>query len=144
MTYALPLLRPLLYEQLPNDVKPHVAIMNRYWITDEAASLYARAAAIASLEQHSPIMGISSGVPSCCSYVSPTDTRKGRMWYDLGMEDWVFEIDATSGARGEKRLVQIGRDLPAARQRAIQARSYSQERMAAMIERAVAAASSPA
>ncbi len=132
MTYAVPLLRPLLFDKLPDDVKPHVAVMDRYWITAEACSVYAQAAAIVSMEQHSPIMGIAAGIPSVLVR-QPTDTRKGRMWYDLKMDDWVFEVDATTGAQIAQRLVQIGQDLPAARVLAARARALAQERMAAMI-----------
>lgn len=132
MSYAVPLLRSLVFDKLPDDVKPHVASLDRYWLTAEACSVYSRAAAIVSLEQHSPIMGIAAGVPSVLVR-QPTDTRKGRMWYDLRMDDWVFEIDQTDGAQIAARLVQIGRNLPAARAAATKARTYSHERMAAMI-----------
>ena len=132
MSYAVPLLRPLLYDKLPDDVKPYVSVLDRYWLTPEACSVYAQAAAIASFEQHSPIMAISAGVPAVLLR-QPTDTRKGRMWYDLKMNDWVFEIDDTTGAQVAERLVQIGRDLPAARAVAAKARAYANERMANMI-----------
>jgi polysaccharide pyruvyl transferase WcaK-like protein len=132
MTYEVPLLRTLIYNKLPDDVKPHVTYLDRYWLTAEACSVYAQAAAIVSLEQHSPIMGIAAGVPSVLLR-QPTDTRKGRMWYDLNMNDWVFEIDDTTGAQIAARLVQIGRDLPAGRASAVRAREYSRERMAAMV-----------
>jgi hypothetical protein len=49
------------------------------------------------------------------------------------MTDWVFEIDASTGAQIAERVVQIGRDLPAARALAQKARSYAHERMAPMI-----------
>lgn len=132
MTYQVPLLRTLIYDKLPADVKPFVSPMDRYWVTAEACSVYAQAGALASFEQHSPIMAVSSGVPAVLLR-QPTDTRKGRMWYDLGMNDWVFEIDQTTGAQIAERLVQIGRDLPAARQAASKARATARERMAAMI-----------
>ncbi len=51
----------------------------------------------------------------------------------LGMEDWVFEIDASTGKRIAERVVAIGRDLPAARIAAAEARERARERMAAMI-----------
>lgn len=132
MTYQVPLLRTLIYDRLPDDVKPHVSYLDRYWLTAEACSVYAQAAAIVSLEQHSPIMGIAAGVPSVLVR-QPTDTRKGRMWYDLNMNDWVFEIDETTGAQIAARLVQIGRNLESARASAAKARAYSRERMDAMI-----------
>ncbi len=132
MTYAVPLLKTLLFDKLPDDVKPHVSFMDRYWVTPEACSVYAQSAAIVSMEQHSPIMAIASGVPAVLVR-QPTDTRKGRMWYDLKMNDWVFEVDETSSAQIAERLVQIGRDLPAARESAARARAAAREYMAAMI-----------
>jgi len=132
MTYAVPLLKTLLFDKLPDDVKPHVSYMDRYWVTPEACSVYAKAAAIVSMEQHSPIMAIANGVPAVLVR-QPTDTRKGQMWYDLKMNDWVFEVDQTTGAQVAERLVQIGRDLPAASKAAARARDLAGERMAAMI-----------
>jgi polysaccharide pyruvyl transferase WcaK-like protein len=132
MTYQVPLLQSLVFDKLPDDVKPHVSYMDRYWLTPEACSVYAQAAAVVSFEQHSPIMAISAGVPAVLVR-QPTDTSKGRMWYDLEMEDWVFEIDQSTGAQIAGRLVQIGRDLPAARAAANKARALAHERMAAMI-----------
>ena len=132
MSYAVPLLKSLLHDKLPDDVKPKVGYLDRYWLTAEACSVYARAAAIVSMEQHSPIMGIAAGVPSVLVR-QPTDTRKGRMWYDLGMKDWVFEIDASTGKQIAERVVSIGRDLPAARLAAAKARDLARDRMAVMI-----------
>lgn len=133
MTYEVPLLRSLVFDKLPADVQPHVAVLDRYWLTAEACSVYAQAAAVVSLEQHSPIMAIAAGVPAVLVR-QPTDTRKGRMWYDLGMRDWVFEIDETDGEQIDSRLVEIGRDLPAARQAAARARDLAHEKLAAMIK----------
>lgn len=132
MSYAVPLLKTLLFDALPDDVKPHVSYLDRYWITAEACSVYAQAAALVSMEQHSPIMGIAAGVPSVMVR-QPTDTRKGQMWYDLKMNDWIFEVDNATGAQIAERLVQIGQDLPAARELASRARQLARERMAAMI-----------
>jgi hypothetical protein len=132
MTYQVPLLRTLIYDRLPADVQSFVVVLDRYWLTPEACSVYAQAAAIVSFEQHSPIMGIAAGVPAVLLR-QPTDTRKGRMWYDIGLNDWVFEIDQTSDAQIAERLVQIGRDLPAAREIATKARTFAEGRMAAMI-----------
>jgi hypothetical protein len=132
MTYAVPLLRTLLFDKLPDDVKPHVSFLDRYWLTAEACSVYAQAAALVSMEQHSPIIAISRDVPAVLVR-QPTDTRKGQMWYDLGMKDWVFEIDQSTAEQITERVVKIGRDLPAAKLAAQKARAYAHERMAAMI-----------
>lgn len=132
MTYAVPLLRPLLFDKLADDVKPHVTVMDRYWLTAEANSVYKRAAAILSCEQHSPIMGIANGTPAVMVR-QPTDTRKGQMWRDIGRNDWLFEIDQSTGEQIAACIAQIGKDLPAARVLAAEARATAQKAMAAMV-----------
>jgi polysaccharide pyruvyl transferase WcaK-like protein len=132
MSYAVALLKPLLYDSLPAEVKPNVAVLDRYWLTAEAASVYARAAAVASFELHSPIMAVAAGVPAI--YLrQPTDTRKGQMWRDIGLDRWIFEIEDSTGQDIAARLIEIGEDLPAARQAAAQAREAAHTQMAAMI-----------
>ena len=105
MTYQVPLMDELLIDPLPADVKPHV-VKRGYWMPDEAASVYARARAVVSFECHSPIMAIAAGTPSF--YLrQPTDTIKGQMYYDLGLDDWVFEIDDTTGQQIADTLMQV-------------------------------------
>jgi polysaccharide pyruvyl transferase WcaK-like protein len=125
-------LKPLLFDPLPDDVKPQVSFMDRYWLTAEAASVYARAAAVASFELHSPIMAIANGTPAVLLR-QPTDTRKGQMWRDLGLQRWIFEIDQATGEDIAERLLEIAADLPKARAQASKARDYAQERMKAMM-----------
>jgi polysaccharide pyruvyl transferase WcaK-like protein len=131
MTYQVSRLRPLLFERLPEDVKPHVSVMDRYWLTAEAAGIYAQAAAVASFEQHSPIIAIANGTPAMLLR-QPTDTRKGQMWRDVGLDPWIFEIDQATGAEIAARIVEIGQNLPAARALAAKARDYADRRMADM------------
>jgi hypothetical protein len=132
MSYAVARLRPLLFDPLPDDVKPSVAVLDRYWLTAEAASVYASAAAVVSLEMHSPIMAVSAGVPAILLR-QPTDTRKGQMWRDIGLNDWIFEIDDCTGEQVAARVVEIGKTLPAARAAAETARQFAAERMREMI-----------
>lgn len=132
MTYAVSRLRPLLYDPLPEDVKQSVAVLDRYWLTAEAASVYARAAAVISFEMHSPILAVSAGTPAVLLR-QPTDTRKGQMWRDIGLERWIFEIDDTTGTQVAEQLVEIGRDLPGARETAAKARTFAHDRMEAMV-----------
>jgi len=132
MTYEVPRLRPLLFDPLPAAVKPSVAVLDRYWLTAEAASVYARAAAVISFENHSAIMAVASGVPAILLR-QPTDTRKGQMWRDIGLARWLFEIDSSSGREIAARLVEIGTDLPAARAQVAQARAFAHAKMADMI-----------
>src|SRR6185436_16727023 len=64
MTYHVDLLRPLLFDPLPDDVKVRTVVRPGYWLTDEAASTYRHAAAVVSLEMHSPIIAVANGRPA--------------------------------------------------------------------------------
>jgi hypothetical protein len=106
MTYQLGLLRPLLFDRLPEDVKPNVVTMDRFWLTDEAASVYCRARAVVSMECHSPIIANANGRPGF--YLrQPTDTWKGQMYPDLGLGDWKFDLDTATGRQIAERLLQV-------------------------------------
>ena len=107
MTYELDLLAPLLYDPLPADVKPSVAIRRDYWLTDEAAAVYRRAAAVLSFECHSPILASVQGTPGI--YVrQPEDGIKGQMWNDVGLGDWyVDNVETATGASIAARVLGI-------------------------------------
>ncbi len=132
MTYEVELLRPLLYDPLPDDVKSKVVVKPSYWLTDEAASTYRHAAAIVSLEMHSPIMAIAGGRPAI-HLRQPTDTRKGQMWRDVGLADWLFEIDATTGEQIAERLLSLHRDPEGTRAAAERARVFADGKCRAMM-----------
>jgi polysaccharide pyruvyl transferase WcaK-like protein len=112
MTYEVELMDELLINPLPDDVKKAV-VKHDYWMPDEAASLYAQAFAVLSFECHSPIMALKNGTPSF--YLRhPQDTIKGQMYYDLGLADWTFEIEQSTGKQIADRLMQVHANYPAA------------------------------
>lgn len=82
----------MLYDLLPEDVKRNVVWRNRFWLTDEALSVYVRSAGLFGLEQHSPIMCIGNGIPALVGRFKE-QTSKGYMWYNIGLEDWFFDSD---------------------------------------------------
>lgn len=105
MTYQVDIMDELLINPLPADVKPYI-VKHGYWLPDEAASLYAQATAVLSFECHSPIIAAANGTPSF--YLrQPEDTIKGQMYYDLGLKDWTFEINDTTGQQITDRLMHV-------------------------------------
>ncbi|MCB1020965.1 MAG: polysaccharide pyruvyl transferase family protein, partial [Acidobacteria bacterium] len=113
MTYELDLLGPLLYDPLPQAVKPNVVQRKDYWLTDEACSGYKRAAAVLSFECHSPILAAAQGTP--CMYIhQPEDGIKGQMWNDVGLGDWYLQVEDTTGEQVAEKLLAIHSDRPAA------------------------------
>lgn len=132
MTYQVPLIPELLFDKLPEDVKEKVVIKRDYWLTDEAASTYAQAAAVVSLEMHSPIIAIANGTPAI-HVRQPTDTRKGQMWRDVGLSDWLFEVDDATGDAIGKRLIELYENRDATAATVAKAREYTIERGAKMM-----------
>ncbi|MFI4874489.1 MAG: polysaccharide pyruvyl transferase family protein [Blastopirellula sp. JB062] len=120
MTYQVEIMRPLLFDPLPDDVKRNVVLHEKYWITDDAATLYADAAAVISCECHSPI--IAAAVRTPCFYLhQPEDGIKGNMWRDVGLGDWYFPIEETSGDMVAEAVLEIAADFPAAQKKVDQA-----------------------
>ena len=116
MTYQIDVGRELCGRNLPEDVRRFVAHRPDYWLPDEACSTYARALAVVSLDNHSPIFALAVGTPTLFVR-QPTDTIKGQMWPDLGLGDWLSEVDETDGAQLSERLLALHRSPAAARAR---------------------------
>jgi hypothetical protein len=112
MTYEIAVAKEHLFDPLPADVKPNVIWRDTFWLADEAASVYARAVAVVSAECHSPIIALSQGTPAF--YVrNPADTVKAQMFRDLGLTDWVFESNHTTGQQLWGKLKPIHEDRAA-------------------------------
>lgn len=106
MTYQVEMAKEVLVDPLPEDVRKNVVWRDTYWLPDEAASVYAQAQTVVSVECHSPLIALRNGTPAF--YVrQPTDTCKGQMYRDFGSNDWFFEVDETSGAELWSRLEAI-------------------------------------
>jgi hypothetical protein len=105
--------KAMLVDPLPGDVKPKVVWRDRYWLTDEALSTYIRSAGLFGLEMHSPIMAVGNGIPAIvCRFAE--QTSKGLMWRDIGLGQWLFDMDAESDDRNITRAVLSIADDPAA------------------------------
>jgi hypothetical protein len=125
MTYQLAMIGPLLFDPLPEDVKPKVVPWKEYWLPSEASSIYRRARGVVSCECHSPIMSLVHGTPAF--YVrQPEDTIKGQMYSDLGVGDWAPRIEETSHSKLATLVLATLADPEKARRRAREAVSKAQ------------------
>jgi polysaccharide pyruvyl transferase WcaK-like protein len=139
MTYEMEVAKELLVDPLPEDVKKNVVWRETYWLPDEATSVYERARALISLEMHSPIMAFQVNTPAFLIR-QPTDTSKGQMWRDVGLSDWIFEVDSTRGEQITERLMAVHTDYPAALKKLAIARAFvkkRQQEMAREVEKAM-------
>ncbi|MEO7273239.1 MAG: hypothetical protein ABIX28_15580 [Vicinamibacterales bacterium] len=126
--YALDVLGPWLKDGLPADVTGHVVVKDRFWLPDEAQSLFARAQAVVSLENHSPLLAAAAGTPFVMAH-QPEDSFKGDMFADIGLGDWyVPDINRATGDEIAGRLMGIVSDLPAARAKLATAMAFVNER----------------
>lgn len=79
-------------DKLSEDVRQNVVWRENFWLTDEALSTYRRSAGLFGLEMHSPIMCIGNGIPAIVGRFAE-QTSKGIMWRDIGLGDWLFDMD---------------------------------------------------
>jgi polysaccharide pyruvyl transferase WcaK-like protein len=123
--------KEVLFDRLPDDVKPRVVWRPDYWLTDEALSVYVRSAGLFGNEMHSPIMCIGNGVPAIvCRWAE--QTSKGTMWKDIGLGEWLFDLDDAAQLAGiVPAVLAMAKDRAAAlakvgqAQRIVQARQTS-------------------
>ena len=105
--------RKLILEQLPQKIRSHVKFKNKFWLPDEAFSVYAKAEVIVSMEQHSIILALAAGTP----VILPRFWENGRkawMLRDLGIEEWLFDIDEDPEDQITAALLEIHNDYDAA------------------------------
>lgn len=120
--------REMLFDKLPDDAKAKVVWRENYWLTGEALSTYVRSAGLFGNEMHSPIMCIGNGIPAIvCRWAE--QTSKGVMWRDIGLGDWLFDLDREEeGARVVPAVLAMAKDPAAARARAAKAREFVRKR----------------
>ena len=130
MTYQVPMGRRYLYEPLPGKIKERVVLKREYWITDEAQTIYASAHSLVSMEMHSPIIFITAGKPAILLRQAE-DTFKGQMWRDLGMQNWILELNVSGADEISRHVFEIVNSYPEALRQAEKARDNAEQAAAA-------------
>ncbi len=120
--------REMFLDRLPADARRRVVWREKYWLTDEALSTYVRSAGIFGSEMHSPIMAVGNGVPAIvCRFEE--QTSKGIMWRDIGLGDWLFDLDREGEIKGiVPAVLAMAKDPAAAKAKAARARALVQQR----------------
>jgi len=123
--------KEMLFDPLPTDVKARVVWRPDYWLTDEALSVYVRSAGLFGNEMHSPIMAVGNGVPAIvCRWAE--QTSKGTMWKDIGLGEWLFDLDDETQLAGiVPAVLALAKDPAAAREKVGQAQTIVRQRQAA-------------
>lgn len=105
------------YMKLSASAQKKCVEMEKFWTTEQAYSLYQRAQIVVSMEMRSVIMALSLGTPVLMPQFSENG-RKVWMLEELGLRDWIFDIDepVMSAALLDAAL-QIHNDQAASQQR---------------------------
>lgn len=126
--------KEMIYDKLPDDVKARVVWRENYWLTDEAVSTYRRSAGLFGHEMHSPIMCIGNGIPAIvCRWAE--QTSKGFMWRDIGLNEWLFDLDKEDElARVADTVLALAKDPAGAKAKAEKARDLVMGKFAASMQ----------
>jgi polysaccharide pyruvyl transferase WcaK-like protein len=122
-----------IYDKLPDDAKAKVVWKPDYWLTGEALSTYRRSAGLFGAEMHSPIMCIGNGIPAIvCRWAE--QTSKGLMWRDIGLGDWLFDLDQEDELKKVvPAVLSMAKDPAAAKEKAAKAREFVTKTQAHMV-----------
>jgi hypothetical protein len=120
--------KEMLFDKLPDDVKANVVWRPHFWLTDEALSTYVRSAGVFGAEMHSPIMCIGNAIPAIvCRWEE--QTSKGIMWRDIGLREWLFNLDEASEIPGiVPAVLALAKDPVTAKTKAVSARGFVMQR----------------
>lgn len=127
--------KEMIIDLLPEDVRANVVWREQFWLTDEALSVYVRSAGLFGNEMHSPIMCVGNGIPAIvCRYAE--QTSKGYMWKDIGLGDWLFDLDIEEDvSRVAPAVLHLAKNTAAAKSRAFEALERVRGFQLAMIEK---------
>lgn len=116
----------LIHDPLPPEIQMHVVNLDYFWNADEAASIFARAHTIVCHEPHSPIIALANGTPIIHTY-SEFHSPKCWMFKDIGLGEWLLEMDETPADKMAETLFAIDADFPAAQAKVKKAMAYVHE-----------------
>jgi len=120
--------KEMLLDKLSAEARPRVVWRSRFWLTDEALSVFVRSAGLFGNEMHSPIMCVGNGIPAIvCRW--DTQTSKGLMWRDIGLGEWLFDFDDEDDVnRMPSVVVAMANDLAGAKAKVSAARAIVRQR----------------
>jgi polysaccharide pyruvyl transferase WcaK-like protein len=126
--------KEMFWDKLPADVRKKVVWRDKFWLTDEALSVYVRSAGLFGSEMHSPIMAVGNGIPAVVCRFNE-QTSKGFMWRDIGLGDWLFDLDIEADhARIEPTVLNIARDREEALDKTAAARAFVEKQQKYMCD----------
>lgn len=119
----------LIFDPLSEDIRSHVVNLEYFWNADEAASIFARAHTVVCHEPHSPIIALANGTP-IIHWFSEFHGLKCWMFEDIGLKEWLLEIDTVPAEAVFQVVMENERDYPAALAKVKKAMDFVHQRQA--------------
>ncbi len=126
--------RRLIHDPLPPEIRSRVVNLEYFWNADEAASIFARAHTVVCHEPHSPIIALANGTPILHTY-SEFHSPKCWMFRDIGLPEWLLEMDETPVEAMAEALFAIDVDQDKARAKVQRAMTYVHDCFAGSMRR---------
>ena len=113
----------LIHDPLPPEIQRQVVNLESFWNADEAASIFARAHTVVCHEPHSPIIALANGTPIIHTY-SEFHSPKCWMFQDIGLPEWLLEMDETPIDQLTETLFAIDADYAGAQAKVKKAMAF--------------------
>ncbi len=116
--------REMLWDRLSDSIRRRVVLRPDFWLTDEAISTFVHSVGLFGNDLHSAIMCIGNGIPAVvCRWAE--QTSKGTMWKDIGLDNWLFDLDDDEQVvRVAPTVLDMVQNPSEARKKANQARRF--------------------
>jgi hypothetical protein len=87
----LKLIKSVVYDKLPDDVKARCVCQEKMWGADLALGVYRKSRLVFGIEMHSQVMALGSGVPAVLFH-HPGFGTKADMWRTVGVPEWRVDL----------------------------------------------------
>lgn len=122
----------LIWKRLPADIQKNVVHRDTFWNCDEAASIFARAHTVICMEPHSCILAMAVGTP-VIHLASLKHGIKAWMFRDIGLPEWLFDIDREKPEFFSNALLRIEADYDLALEKVRRSMNFVNDRSGEMV-----------
>jgi len=113
---TIPSAREHLWSLLSPETREKVVYLDEFWTTEQAFALYQRARLMISMEIHSTFLALGAGTP-VVHHPFVEAGRKMEVFRDLGLGDWLIDIDEADAGEILSAVLAIHENHEAARAR---------------------------
>jgi polysaccharide pyruvyl transferase WcaK-like protein len=105
-----------LIDPMPADVKPYMKLREKFWLPDEALSVFLASRTMFNMEPHGNIMALANGLP-CLHCFEWAFGKKAEMFNDIGLGEWAFHLATATPEKMGDALLAVHRDYSAAQKK---------------------------